>query len=147
MAKPNDDRAGQSELLFWLARACRDEREHGSFSASEVAFIAGVSPTTVSRFESNERWPRQLDELLGAYAFLAGLPDARELYAKAIALWHEHGYPPALPKRLSADGGPLADFRRRLGAVPEPHVPPDATARQATRRAPNADKKRLARAE
>lgn len=132
----------EAELLFWVATAAVEIREAANISAADVAYMAGKHPSTISRLEGHERWNREMDQILGVYAIIGKLRDARDVYAIALKKWKEEGKAPKLPERLTDPNGPLVLFRQRLGEVPSPPAEPDAPARPANRRAPSARKKR-----
>jgi hypothetical protein len=128
---PDAAPAGQ-RFLYWLAEAAKDLREQAGVRPETVASIMDVGIHRIDRFEKAENWPRDPDRLLAAYATATGLEDPREIYQRALNLWHAHGTAPL----LSAKG----DATKR-GAAPEdlpplrgadfPGLPPARRARTA----------------
>lgn len=108
-------------MLLFLSEAAVAAR--GDYTPDQVAAIAGVGWRTVRRFEEGKHWPQRLDQILSAYAYLAGLEDPRQLWQQALDDWQAHG----------AMMAPLDEQGRRIAEAIKP------PARPKRRRAPAAD--------
>lgn len=62
---------------------CREARQGAGLQMLEIAQAAGISETTVSRFERNQRWPRDVDALVDAYERECQLANG-ELWRRAV---------------------------------------------------------------
>lgn len=80
----------EGTMLHWLGLAARDARERAGRLQVHVAASMGVNQITISRFERGERWPRNVDVILAAYADDLDI-DARDIWADALARWLEQG--------------------------------------------------------
>jgi transcriptional regulator with XRE-family HTH domain len=56
----------------------------------DIATIAGVTHSAVSRFENGQSWPRNPDAMIAAYAVETSTWPI-DLWTKAIALWGTDG--------------------------------------------------------
>ena len=83
-------------MKYWLARILREARERAQIRRQEIATVAGLDSSTISRFENATSWPQQLDRVVAAYAHLCGISDGRELWSQALHAWQTHGEPPTL---------------------------------------------------
>ena len=99
MARSDRDRL----LVYWLGKVAQEAREtggKGQISPELLAPFIGVNNTTLRRFEQGQTLPNNLDEILAAYAYLAGT-DPRDLVARAVKQWMADGraykVPPKLP--------------------------------------------------
>lgn len=70
-------------LLSHLGRLAREARERVGVRQIDIATTAGVSHTTVSKFERAQAWPPDPERLLAAYEAETGVP-ARKLWRAAI---------------------------------------------------------------
>jgi len=68
-------------LIEGLALTCKSLRTGEGNSLAAVAAAAGVSESAVRAFEHGQTWPRDVEELVSAYADLAG--------KSASALWRD----------------------------------------------------------
>jgi hypothetical protein len=129
--------AGQ-RFLYWLAEAAKRLREEAGVRPETVASIMDVGIHRIDRFEKAENWPRDPDRLMAAYATATGLQDPREIYQRALELWHAHGTAPL----LSAKGDGARDVDPlgppALRGEDFPPLPPARPART-DRRAPTGD--------
>jgi hypothetical protein len=87
--------AGQ-RFLYWLAAAAVEARESAGEDPETIAYMLRVRAETVRRFEKAEHWPRDTERMIAAYAAVARIPDPRNLYERALELWHDHGTRPAI---------------------------------------------------
>lgn len=99
MAKRTTD--GNRRLSPWLAEVCRGAREMKKVSQADIAHLAGVHRSAISRFELEAPWPDNPDQIVKAYAEAAGLDDSRILWEKAVAAWKEVGEDYELPHSAS----------------------------------------------
>src|SRR5262245_55688934 len=90
-----DKKAGQ-RFLTWLAAAAIEARERAGARREDVASAAGGGYDKIRRVESAQTLPQNAEHGIAAYAAIAGLPDSRDIYERALALWREHGLAPAL---------------------------------------------------
>lgn len=120
-------------MAKYLAQVVREAREHAGRKPFHIAAAQpgerSLDPSTVYRFEHEQRWPRNPDLLINLYA--ADLDIAPiELWARALELWQadelsgEAGQPGVV-----VDG---AAARLTAGSA---SPPPTAPARQRSRRA------------
>jgi hypothetical protein len=88
----------------WLARAVLELKDEAHFTAEEVAApVGGIDK--IRRFERGESLPRNIDQVISSYAKLAGVPDPREIYKRALELWYAEGTRP----EVSANGDGATD--------------------------------------
>lgn len=73
-------------MLTYLAAACREARQVADRLQVHVAAEAGVSESTIWKFEARQGWPRDVDRILNAYASDLELKE-RDLWARALELW------------------------------------------------------------
>jgi transcriptional regulator with XRE-family HTH domain len=66
-----------------LGAAAREGRETAGLSLLDIATTAGVSQTTIHRFELGDGWRRQTDQIVNAYARELGV-DAEDLWKAAL---------------------------------------------------------------
>lgn len=117
-------------LGYWLGRVMREER--GDLPARYVATVLDVTESRVTRFERGEgeaTLPAGTDVMLAAYAALLDEPDPRTYYARALALWHAEGQPPALaPSRRAVAAAQRArESGQRSARTPAPNRKTQAT--------------------
>jgi transcriptional regulator with XRE-family HTH domain len=72
---------------YWLGQAARGYRESAGVVRSQIAGAVAVDQSTVARFEAGQSWPREIDEMLDAYAKLSGLDAPRDIWERALGLW------------------------------------------------------------
>lgn len=97
-----------TRMGYWVAQACRLVREEAKLSQTKVAGEVDVRETSVYRFEIGGGWPRDPERYVNAYAKTAGLSDPREIWARALELWHQHGTNPF------EETGSLSGFERAI---------------------------------
>jgi len=100
MDQPDEDLPGQP-FSYWLTRVVRDLRAQRGVTVGQVARLAGVSPSTVSRFERRDYWPSLRVWHRGGDAYAEALDMTRleimehVLYrwqkAEAAAYGHDYG--------------------------------------------------------
>lgn len=122
MARADDKRT----LAYWLGQTARTIREEVGVSPEFVADILGISGNTVRRFEKATNHLSRTDELLAVYAKFAGLDDARDVYALAVAKWQKNGEAPKAPPRLAAFAQ-IAELRMAERALRESLPDPGAS--------------------
>lgn len=83
-------------MRYWLADAASEALQKSGARVETVAHMSGVSYTGIYRFLENKAQPREVEKILAAIAEVAGLEDNRALWARALELWYEHGYPARL---------------------------------------------------
>lgn len=71
-------------MLAQLASVALDARRAAGRTQLDIATTAGVSHTTISRFERAQSWPLDPDRIVEAYADECGV-DAAELWRAAAA--------------------------------------------------------------
>lgn len=124
-----DSRPADERFLYWLAAAAVELREAAGEDPETIAYMLRVRAETIRRFERAEHWPRDTERLVAAYATVGGLSDARQVYQRAIALWHERGTQPRLdlegeeedsaPRARGGAAG-LPDLQARARRLPPP---------------------------
>src|SRR5687768_1109257 len=85
-------------FAFWIAVVCRAAREAAGESQSSVARMVGVQPSMIHRFENAWTWPRNPEQIVAAYALVAGIEDSRDLWEKAISYWKKDGTDASIPE-------------------------------------------------
>jgi hypothetical protein len=75
-----------SEMLFWLARTCREARLMARRKQVHIGASADVDQSTVNRFEKAIAWPRNPDRLVAAYADDLDVPP-QALWRLALEAW------------------------------------------------------------
>lgn len=88
LTMPSPTAATADQMLHWLAQVARVARETAAqqIPKARIAQLLDVAPSTVTRFEAGEAWPRNPDATMAAYAYLTGREPA-ELWEAAL-----HGY-------------------------------------------------------
>lgn len=89
-------------MKYWLSRVLREARERSQISRQQLATVAGLDSSTISRFEQAASWPQQVDRLVAAYAHMCSIQDGRELWTAALHAWRTHGSPPTLGELTAA---------------------------------------------
>lgn len=89
-------------MKYWLSRVLREARERAQISRQQLATVAGLDSSTISRFEQAASWPQHIDRLVAAYAHMCRIEDGRELWTAALHAWRAHGSPPALGELTAA---------------------------------------------
>lgn len=97
-------------MRYWLARACREARERTGQRRAEIALLAGIDPSTLSRFETFQTWPQNVDRVIVAYAYLCEIEDARSLWVQATRSFMKHGGVPLLGELSAAQRALLLAF-------------------------------------
>jgi hypothetical protein len=98
-------RRAKRTMKSWLADECREAREEASVSIETIASIAGISYSKLYKFEQYaDRWPREIDLLLAAYAKAIGISDHRLLWLRALDRWFVSGQPLVLVDGEIQDG-------------------------------------------
>lgn len=103
-----------TRMTYWLAQACLMAREEAGKKQSHVAAALDMNQSSVYRFELGGSWVRDADRFVNAYAQVVGLDDPRQIWDRALALWHQHGANPF------EENGSLSGFREAIGSVREP---------------------------
>ena len=78
-------------MRYWLPDTLKDLRKQAGIRPETVGHHAQLSAGQISRFESGQNWPRDLDRLVRAYAKALGADDPRDLWKLALARSYEHG--------------------------------------------------------
>lgn len=73
-------------MEFWLREVATEWRNGEKLI--HVASRANVSEGTISRFEAGKSWPRDLDQLLDAYASTRGC-QAIDIWSEALYRWRQ----------------------------------------------------------
>jgi hypothetical protein len=97
-------------MMYWLRQAAREMREGSERKHVHIGASANADQSTVSRFESGESMPRDLDKMIAGYADDLDV-DAREIWAAALRLWDAS----TQPEGDAAIPGPPDGFPRRPG--------------------------------
>jgi transcriptional regulator with XRE-family HTH domain len=107
-------------LHYWLTVVLEREREAKNIKFRHISSLLDVEPSTVSRFEDRETWPKNVDQYLAAYAEQLGVADPRDFYVRAIKLWRLEGQAPVVenagddaPTRRAQDAARQAAQTRR----------------------------------
>lgn len=73
----------------YLADVCREVREQAKANRSLIAAQFNASEWTVRRFELQQgKWSAQTDELVAAYAHMAGV-EPSDIWQRAIDRWRQ----------------------------------------------------------
>lgn len=96
----------------YLADVCREVREQAGANRSVIAAQFNASEWTVRRFEMQQgKWSAQTDELVAAYAHMAGVEPA-DLWQRAIDAWRlsaaQESTPAAADRPATGEGTPSA---------------------------------------
>jgi transcriptional regulator with XRE-family HTH domain len=120
----------------YLADVCREIREQAGARQSVIAAKLNASEYTVRRFERQEgKWSAQTDELIAAYAELAGV-SAPDIWQAAIDRWRSASTQaqPAeavrTPNGISPRKDSLDSMERELSANPRSAAKPAAGRRR-----------------
>jgi hypothetical protein len=97
-------------MMYWLREASRELREAKERKHVHIAASGNVDQSTVSRFESGDSTPRDIDGLIAAYADDLDL-DPREIWAMALRAWDAA----TQPEGDGAIPGPPGGFPHRPG--------------------------------
>lgn len=108
--------AAEDSMLHWLALSCAQARTRKGRKQVHIAAEISVHQSTIDRFEDAASWPRNPDEIVGAYARDLDMHPV-DLWASAIQLWREWAEAPEF--------GP----ERFVGAADEAGTPPAETPR------------------
>lgn len=74
-------------MLFWIAAACKQAREHAGRIQSQIAASAIVDQATINRFEHHIAWPKVgADRIVTAYADDLDV-EVIQLWQQAMRLW------------------------------------------------------------
>jgi hypothetical protein len=79
----------ENSMLYWLAQAAAQARTYAGRKQVHVAASLDKDQSTITRFEQGERWPRNADEVVGAYADDLDV-DPIQLWEEALRLWKDH---------------------------------------------------------
>jgi hypothetical protein len=82
---PHVDR-GNRTMLFWLATAARECREEAGRMQVHIAAAMDTDQSRINRFENARSWPRDVDDVIAAYAAEADC-EPHEIWQRAIDLW------------------------------------------------------------
>jgi hypothetical protein len=74
-------------IYHWLALACRSIRETTDTKLTQVAARADKDQSAIYRFESGSSYPRDIENVVTAYAEACGLNQPHLLWADALRLW------------------------------------------------------------
>jgi len=119
-------------MMYWLAEAAKERREAAQRKHVHIAAEANVDQSTVSRFESHETTPTQLDAMIAAYARDLDVRPI-DIWGRAIELWRASDQ----SLQVAASDQPIEEF------VAE-HIPASPPAQPAVRSAPKAPRARTA---
>lgn len=75
-----------TEMIKWLAKAAEEARVDAGRKEVHIAAQLGADQSTINRFESGKKWPRNPDLTIQAYADDLEI-DARHIWARALELW------------------------------------------------------------
>lgn len=122
-------KAGRMMLLY-LSEAAKAARERAERRVEGVADLADVSVGAVYRFERGESWPHKVDQVVSAYADIAGV-EPLEIWQRALNLWRKYGEGPLVGRRDTAQPttgsarflDQIAKTARRQAAVEAPAAP------------------------
>jgi hypothetical protein len=73
-------------MLFWLGTAARECREGSGRMQVHIAAAMSTDQSRINRFENARSWPRDVDDVIAAYADEAGC-EPHEIWQRAINLW------------------------------------------------------------
>lgn len=80
-------------MLSWLSDVCYEARQGAGLRREDIASRGGVSYHLIYRFEEYaDRWPRDIDALVCAYAESVGV-DPRLLWLQTVDRSLQHGAP------------------------------------------------------
>jgi len=75
-------------MILGLAATCIAARKSTKTSVASIAATAGVSASTIHKFERGRTWPQRVEAIVHAYAVASG-EEARELWKDAATFMHE----------------------------------------------------------
>lgn len=107
MAKKTDlpDVPAGQQFMYWLSEVAYREREARHIKRELVAGYAGVSTNTIKRFENEGAGTHNtIAHVIAGYAHALGMPDGRDLYARAMDLWLSECKRPLTPESVKANG-------------------------------------------
>lgn len=110
----------QDSMLPYLAAAAVELRTAADRKQVHVAASADLDQSTIWRFEQGQKWPRDADAVIAAYADDLGIA-AGEIWARALQLW-DAAMAPTRPEDALAGGkrtasgtaAPEGELGRRL---------------------------------
>lgn len=102
-----DVAARTDTLVYWLAQVAKQLREQAGRKQVHIAAAMSIDQSTIYRFEQGERWPRQADLIVAAYAEDLGIEDPRDIWQQAVDAWRERGDAPTVTQLLDAAVPPL----------------------------------------
>lgn len=91
-----DDIEQRRTMRYWISTVLREAREEAGVPPKNVAQLADVDNSTLSRFENHRTWPQNLDRMVAAYALIAGVEDPRDLWREAVQRYVKDGGQPVL---------------------------------------------------
>lgn len=122
---PTDSGAPGRRFSYWLADTLRAERTKADQPIELIAYVLGVNPRTIERFEDpahrddtgEKPWGRDIDRVVAVYAYVLGVEDPRDLWQLALDRWRDEGERPDflsdLPPSTRGFIRPLWDEARR----------------------------------
>ena len=81
--------AGPDEMLYWLAKACKEARMAAGRKLVHVGASANKDQSSVWRFEKGLVWPRDTDVFIAAYADDLDIAPM-QLWQMALEMWSRH---------------------------------------------------------
>lgn len=75
-------------MLSALSHVCVEARRQAGRKRVHIAARVNLTEKTIERFEQSERWPRDIEAMVAAYAHEAGLEPV-DLWLRAIEYWRE----------------------------------------------------------
>jgi AcrR family transcriptional regulator len=75
-------------MILGLAATCIAARKSTKTSVASIAATAGVSASTIHKFEQGKTWPRRVEAVVHAYAVTSGA-EAHELWNEAASFMRE----------------------------------------------------------
>lgn len=130
---------GFQRFETFLADEAKAARESVGANIETVAGLVGRKGRTVERFENQETSPDDQERLIAAYAEVAGLGDAREIYRRAVEEWIQRG---AAPQINPVDADTLTPAQHAVKRMREEREREER--RAASQRKPTATRKRRA---
>jgi hypothetical protein len=81
--------ANPDEMLYWLAKACKEARLAAGRKLVHIGASADKDQTSIWRFEKGLGWPRETDLFIAAYADDLDVTPM-QLWLMALEMWQNH---------------------------------------------------------
>lgn len=83
-------------LRYWVTVTLKEAREGADIKPRTIAHTLDIDQSRIYKFERNQHWPAEVDQILAAYARALGIKDPRAFYAEALKRWRADGEAPRI---------------------------------------------------